>query len=295
MKKIVVVFLSALSGIVAPTAASAQDFYLPPLIDGNVAIGLAAQGHLEQSLEGNSPNGVQGFSPTTPGAVGGLVANIDLSYRYSSAQTQANQRNFIARTTNPAARANLEQMFAAQPTLMDDISGAVRGYGFDPHNVADAYAVWWINVWGASQKQNIEPDAAMVAAVKQQARNAFAATPDFAKTSDADRQEYAEALLLQAIILGSALEQWKNDPKMLDQLAEAARKGAKASGLDLSLMTLTPDGFVPRKEADASGAAEGGETALASADGGNTTGIALAAGAGLGITLLGGVALLRRG
>lgn len=169
------------------------------------------------------------------------------TYRYSPQGTQQNLRNFIARTPDPAARANLEQVFAAQPALMDDISAGVRAYGFDPHNVADAYAVWWINVWGTSQKMNIEPDTAMAEAVKRQVRSAFAATPDFAKTSDAERQEYAEALLLQAVMLGSAFEQWKDDPKMLEQLAQAARQGAMASGLDLAKMTLTPDGFVPRK------------------------------------------------
>jgi hypothetical protein len=100
---------------------------------------------------------------------------------------------------------------------------------------------------GASQKRDIEPDPATVEAVKRQVRNAFAATPDFAKASDAERQEYAEALLLQAAMLASALYQWKSDPKMLEQLAQAARQGAMASGLDLANMTLTPNGFVSIK------------------------------------------------
>jgi hypothetical protein len=171
----------------------------------------------------------------------------DFAYGYSAARTQQNLRSFIARTPDPAARASLEQLFAAQPGLMNDISAAVRAYGFDPHNVADAYAVWWINVWGTSQKRNIEPDPATVEAVKRQVRGAFGATPDFAKASDAERQEYAEALLLQATMLGLAFEQGKDDPEMLEQLAQSARQGAMASGLDLAKMTLTPAGFVPRK------------------------------------------------
>jgi hypothetical protein len=104
-------------------------------------------------------------------------------------------------------------------------------------------------------------------------------------------------------MLGSAFEQRKNDPAMLDQLADAARKGAKASGLDLSLMTLTKDGFVPRKRADAGGAAHLGDSTIrnarvdAPAPEGEMSGIglAVAAGAGLGVTLLGGHALVRRG
>jgi hypothetical protein len=169
------------------------------------------------------------------------------TYRYSRQRTQQNLRNFIARTPDPVARTNLEQTLAAQPALMDVISADVRAYGFDPHNVADAYAVWWINVWGASRKKNIEPDPATVEAVKRQVRSALAATPDFAKASDAERQEFAEALLLQAAILGSGLDQWKSNPEMLERLAAAARQGALASGLDLAKMTLTPDGFVSCK------------------------------------------------
>lgn len=217
----------------------------------------------------------------------------DFGYRYDRALTQKNLRNFVAKTPDPAARANLEQMFAAQPTLMDDIANGVRSYGFDPHDVADAYAVWWINIWGASQKRNIEPDAAMVAAVRQQARSALSATTYAAQASDADRQQDAEAYLVHAALLGSAFEQMKGDPAQLGKLAEAARQGAKAQGLDLSKMTLTSNGFVPRKGADASGGVDAEEDTIRNAradapvsEGESASlGLALAAGAGLGVTL----------
>lgn len=223
-------------------------------------------------------------------------------YARSAARTQQNLRNFVARTPDPAARANLEQMFAAQPKLMEEISAGAKSFGFDPYDVADAYAMWWMNAWLVANKRDEVPDNGTIAMVKNQVRNAFAATPDFAKTSDADRQEYAEALLLQATMLGSMFEQWKNDPKMLDQLADAARKGAEASGLDLSMMILTRNGFVPREGADASGAGAGEDPvrnaradALAGESDSSPLGLALAAGAGLGATLLGGFAFMRRG
>lgn len=231
-------------------------------------------------------------------------SGVSFDFINSQPRTDANLRNFVQRTPDPGARADLKNLIASQPNLMSVIGDGVRAYGFDPHNVADAYAVWWINVWGASQKINVEPDAATVAAVKQQVRSAFAATPAFADTSDAERQEYAEALLLQAGMLGSAFEQMKNDPKMLDQLAGAARNGAKASGLDLSLMTLTANGFVPRKGADASEAAGDATIQPAAAaapapsggtgDSGNM-GLALAAGAGFGVVVLGALAYRRLG
>ena len=297
-------FLVSFSLGCLPVTAAAQDFSVPVMItpwDMGTTSTTNIDNMIAQQLNDDLINdAARDASPD--GASLSVVKDSDFTYRYSSARTQQNLRTFVANAADSVARASLEQMFAAQPSLMDDISNGVRSYGFDPHNVADAYAVWWINIWGASQKRNIEPDAATVAAVKQQARNAFAATAYSAKTGDGDRQQDAEAFLVQAALLGSLFEQMKNDPAQLEQLAKAARQGAKASGLDLSAMTLTQNGFVPRKAADASAVGSDDATIRnARADGpeaegeSSGLGLALAAGAGLGVTLLGGFALMRRG
>ncbi|MGB3471691.1 MAG: DUF6683 family protein [Erythrobacter sp.] len=193
-------------------------------------------------------------------------------------------------------------MISAQPTIIADLRGAIAPFGLDSHDMADAYAFWMINVWLVANKRDEDPDKGTIAMVRKQVRDALASTTDMAAASDADRQEYAEALLLQSAMLASAFEQWKGDPKLLDQLAVAARKGAKASDLDLSKMTLTRNGFVPRAGADASDAAftdsdvQLSDASAASAnDETGGLGTALAAGAGLGVILLGGVAMMRRG
>lgn len=177
----------------------------------------------------------------------GQAAAVDFRYRYSPARTQQNLRSFLARAPNPAARAELEQMFAAQPTLMDDIRAGIQPYGLDSHNVADAFAMWWIMAWLASEVRMQEPDREMAQNVSRQVRNAFAATPDFASTTDAARQEYAEALLLQALILAELIKAAGANAEIKAQLPAIAQKGAKDSGIDLSQMTLTQAGFVPRK------------------------------------------------
>lgn len=199
--------------------------------------------HITQTERARSIND-QIFNPS---ASPSEATGADFTYRYESARTLENLRNFVARTPVEAGRAELERQVAAQPGLMDEISAGARSFGFDPHNVADAYAMWWMNAWLVANKRDEVPDRRTVEAVKRQVRNAFSATSDFAAAGDAERQEYAEALLLQATMLGSAFEQWKQDPKMLNQLAQATRKGAEASGLDLSKMFLTQSGFVPQK------------------------------------------------
>lgn len=228
--------------------------------------------------------------------------NLTFTYQSDPARTQQNLRNFVERTPNASARAELERMIAAQPSIISDIGDGIAVYGFDARDVSDAYAMWWIMAWLASEVRLQEPDRKMAQSVARQVRTAFAATPEFANTTDAQRQEYAEALLLQAMILAELIKASGENPEVAAQLPSIARKGAKASGIDLSLMTLTEDGFVPRKGADASGAVEDDDTIRnARADApvadveSSPLGLALAAGAGLGVTLLGGLALMRRG
>lgn len=231
--------VAAAIGASSPAPTLAQD----GAFDMGALTATLSTDHVTQAERARSIND-QIFNPP-PSPVPATCA--EFTYRYDRARTRQNLRNFVARTPVEAGRAELERQLAAQPGLMDEISTAARSFGFDPHNVADAYAMWWMNAWLVANKRDEVPDAATVEAVKRQARQAFAATPDFTATSDAERQEYAEALLLQASMLGSAFEQMKGDPRMLDQLAEVARQGAKASGIDLSRMILTGDGFVPRK------------------------------------------------
>ncbi|WP_379920990.1 DUF6683 family protein [Erythrobacter sp. R86502] len=177
----------------------------------------------------------------------GQAAAVDYRYRYSPARTQQNLRSFLARAPNPAARAELEQMFAAQPMLMDDIRAGIQPYGLDSHNVADAFAMWWIMAWLASEVRMQEPNREMAQNVSRQVRNAFATTSDFASTNDAIRQEYAEALLLQALILAELIKAAGANPEIKAQLPAIAQKDAKVSGIDLSQMNLTQSGIVPRK------------------------------------------------
>ena len=222
----------------------------------------------------------------------GVVPQVRTSFRNDPKRTQQNLRTFIKRTPEGDARKELKRLLDSQPTIIEDIGRDIRPYGLDPHDVADAYALWWMNAWLVANKRDEDPSRGTIAMVKQQVRNAIAATPDFAGTSDVDRQEYAEALLIQGAMLASAFEQFKTNPQMLDRLADAAKQGAKASGMNLSSMTLTRNGFEPRLAAEASG--DGQQLAQEGAVEDSSIGLALAAGAGLGIVLLGGAAFLRK-
>lgn len=297
MKRIVSIACALGLGIAAHTSAAAQDFYMPPIMDGSVAVGLAAQSHVQKSEERRA----QLTAPSGPAAEA-AGNGLDFGFTPDRSRTQKNLQSFIERTKDKSAAADLRQLVSAQPRIIELIGQGISSYGLDPHDVADVYSVWWISTWLAAQERNDTPGQGTIDAVRMQVRSAMASTPDFAGTSDAQRQEYAEALLLHTAIMDGAIEEAKSQPAVLAKLAAAARRAAKAHGLDLSLMKLTSEGFVPATGADAGSAVDEEDAQLANAADHGTDNsedsamsLALAAGAGLGIALIGGAVLLRKG
>lgn len=222
------------------------------------------------------------------------ASSAGLGYTSTSARTRANLAHFAAqaRAVSPAAAADLERMFDAID-VVGEAGKAMTGLGLDPHNVADAYAIWWIQAWANAHMREAPSDAATFQAVSRQARAAFADTQGFAALPDADKQRFAEALMVQAVMLGSAFDAAAGDANLKRRLAGAAKQGASGMGLDLATMTLTPQGFRPRKGAavdDTAMPGAAGEERLAAATTGNADGgsiatyaaVAAAASAGLG-------------
>lgn len=170
-----------------------------------------------------------------------------LTYTPSLERRRANYARFVAkaRARDPQSAASLEKDLAAADLIGRAMPELAR-YGFRIDHVGDAYAAWWLNAWLATRQRTDTPPMRQIEAVRAQAARAMAAIPEIAKAGDAEKQEMAEAHLLQSLLIGAALEQAKDDPARLGRIAVAVRSGARASGLDLATMELTDRGFVPR-------------------------------------------------
>lgn len=170
---------------------------------------------------------------------------VRLTYKPSMERRRANFAQFIEKTRkkNPQAAADLQKELSSD--VIEKIGGAIGQFGMRADNVADAYAIWWLNAWLASRQRNDTPPARQIAAVRAQAARAMSSVPEMASASDAVKQEMAEANLIQAAMLGSMMDDAEGNPTKLRQLAAAVRKGARATGLNLDAMDLTDDGFVP--------------------------------------------------
>jgi hypothetical protein len=171
--------------------------------------------------ESTSPVRSQNSSPSR--------SNTSVMFDPSIARRKANLSHFVEKTraTDPTGAAKMAQIFAST-----DIIGLIdqkmqSTYGMRANNVADAYAVWWTSAWMGAQGRSDDPTQGQMAMVKRQTTNALAATPEFASATDAGKQELAEALLVQAALIGDTIDTYRSDPAMLAKARAAIAKGRR--------------------------------------------------------------------
>jgi hypothetical protein len=177
----------------------------------------------------------------------------------SAARTRANLANFAkkSRAADPQGAAKMEALFASTDVI-GMVGQGIAPYGLKTNNVADAYAVYWISAWEASRGiAGASETRQRAQAVRTQAINAMAAVPAMATATDAQKQEFAEAMLVQAALISAYMDDAAGNPAQIRAVGAAVAKGAKAMGLDLDTMALTPNGFVPAKGRKRSDAGDG--------------------------------------
>jgi hypothetical protein len=120
--------------------------------------------------------------------------------------------------------------------------------GLKSNNVADAYAVYWTTAWLGTRGRSDDLPKSQMIAVRNQAASALSATSLFAKATNVQKQEMAEAMILQAVLISAFVDSAKSDATLMNQVKVAITQGAKGIGINLDKMTLTANGFVPSGE-----------------------------------------------
>ena len=188
-----------------------------------------------------------GLPPRGASNVSTLANPALLRFTPNLATRQRNLAGFIAKTRaqSPENADQMEQMFASTDIFAAFAQGlAPTGLKID--NVADCYAAYWISAWEAANGiTGSQTSRAQAQAVKAQVSRALLSTPDFTKSTPAQKQELAEAMLIQTALISASAEAAANDPAQMEAVGVAVRQGAKAMGLDLDAMTLSETGFKP--------------------------------------------------
>lgn len=230
-------FLLCALGAIAiwPAAAPAQDGWgwsiIIPSVTGTDTLGQA----LRQEMQEPHPQ------------AGAAVAKA-AGFRYTPSRERraANLAGFVARSraTDPQGADNLAKVFASTD-IIEQMRAPLDTVGLRIDDVADAYAVWWINAWQASRGVDDDVSRATALAVRDQAARAMADAGLLRGTDDATKQEMAESLLIQAALIAAALKQSQGNPELGRKVAAAVSQGARGMSIDLASMTLTEAGFVP--------------------------------------------------
>ncbi len=295
MKKVAgfIAFVSMFS-----TASHAQMTWYPPVGTWS------GPAQLNGELINDSLSQVSDPKSKDDSSVNNLASSTSLTYSPNRKRTNQNLQTFADKTraVDPAQAEQLEQLFASTD-IMAQISGVMSSVGLSKNNVADAFALYWVNAWQVAHGDSSTPSAKTMKAVATQAARGLSQSPEFANANEAQKQEMAEALMIQGVMIASAFEQLAGNKTQLEAVGKAVKQGASASGLELDTMTLTEEGFReggPRKRSDASDTAENQKALAANDTGtdGDTTNYALiaaAAGAGLGGVFLLGKVMGRRG
>jgi len=229
----------------APGLAPAHAFVPPPV---NIAPGFANAKLQRQLLERRTQQRAERERDASDPAERAVDARaLDFTYVPSAARTRTNLRRYAQGIADPGARADIERLISQQPDIMTTIGSTVREFGFNPHDMADAYSAWWVNLWLVSEGRDEDPDQPTLDAVRQTVRTTLAADETWTSLSDSARQEISENLLFQAALFGSAFEGAEGQPALRRRIGEGAHQAALANGLDLSAMELTRGGFVPRR------------------------------------------------
>ena len=172
-----------------------------------------------------------------------------LSYTPSLARRKQNLAQFVARSraVDPEGANQLAQVFASNDVI-SAASKEMAKFGLRSDNLADVYALYWSSVWLASVRSSATPTRAQFAKVKTQSGAALAAIPTVIGASDKQKQQFAEALLVQTLLIEASVEGAKNNPAQRQAIANTVLQGAKAMGLALDTMTLTDEGFTLIKQ-----------------------------------------------
>ncbi len=281
--------------------AQSWDVLTPQL--NTIEFGRVNQQIIDNQQGSSEQNYTPAFTPDDSGS-----SSVRVTYTPKRSRTKVNLRSFVAKTraTDPNTANQMEILFGSTDVIRT-IGSAMRGVGLDPANAADAFAVYWVSAWQASVGEMKTASPTAYQAVAAQAARGLSQSPEFASATDEQKQEMAEALMVQMALIDAHKEESISDPAKQKALANAVLRGAAASGLELGQMVLTERGFEqgkPKKRADASDAAQGEDKAIAAAnstpgDEGLGTGqlalIAAAGGAGLAGVFLFGKAMGKRG
>ncbi len=243
------IVLGGVIALLSGATSQAQD-YMPSFSNGNLSADIAntiMNNTLMEAQMGINRERSERVAPSDPvmSARTSRAGAYATTYQASAAVTERVKRQFadFVRSTGGdgagiAAAMNDQDFFARW-------GGHVSQYGLRRGDVADAMTAYWVLNWQiANDVRSV--DRSQVQAVKAQVRQNMTSNTQFGALNNAQKQEMAEALILNFIAQSVAYEDAMraNDATMQRRLQNAARTRLRNEmNVDLRQLRLGGSGF----------------------------------------------------
>ena len=251
MPRFLLIGLGCLLLLLGPTARLRAQDYTPPVLWAGYAGQPATANLLFETSAGRVAAGAKGAAarPAHPAALPAVP--VSLPFRRDPAIMRQVQEATVnkVKASNPAAAEQLAQVMA-QHDLLAAWGEALQQFHLELNNVADAMTANWLVVYLAANQLPDQPSAAQVAGLRRQVGR-LCATPGMQGllATDAKRQELADYLHLQALLINEAQStaEKNHDAASSVALAQQARAtGQQNMGFDPTTVRLTTQGFVKK-------------------------------------------------
>lgn len=181
----------------------------------------------------------------------------NLQFHRNTLQARQNMMNFATdlRAKDPATLDSLEFVFVNSD--LEDIFvkvdldmqafKAMNPVGLRSDSLIDAYAFWWVKMWEAAYGDaDVTSRPGMYGMVKRQVSDVFLKMPKLQTATNEEKQKFADGLMIKALLLQDYMNRLEDSPTELANFGKAVEQNAKRSGIDLSAVMLTQNGFVQR-------------------------------------------------
>jgi len=201
----------------------------------------AMNGVIAQSLESSEAGGAPTFAPSQTLSV--------TAYRADPQVTLRVRRQFADWMGKQAGPEGGRQVAAAMERTdpVQNWARLVASDGLRPGDTADALTAYWVMNWMIANGG--DNTRTQTQAVRNQVRPVIASNPAYARLNEAQRQEFAEILMLNFLIQHAAYVEamQRGDQAVLQKLADAAVARFRSEmGVDLRQLQLTDRGLIKR-------------------------------------------------
>ncbi|KRA67122.1 hypothetical protein ASD89_02570 [Caulobacter sp. Root656] len=190
-----------------------------------------------------------GATPANRSAATSSASSVSTRYT-ASPQVSVRVRKQFADWMATQSNAESGRRVAALLECADPVNSwaqLVASDGLRPGDAADALAGYWVLNWVMAN--GADSNRAQVLAVREQVRSTIANNPGYARLNEAQRQEFAEVLILNFLIQHAAYvdAMKRGDQAALQRLSDAAVTRFRIEmGVDLRRLQLTDRGMVGR-------------------------------------------------